>query len=131
MARIREHDCLATVRSMTTPGASSGEVTSETLPQLRYVCLLGTPPAGLPQQDGWRPALFSEMVAGGAQVSAGALRERQASVKPTDPAQSLYTSGTTRRPNGPVQSQRAILNNGAIFARCWAITWQNHLCTSM
>ncbi len=53
MARIREHDCLATVRSMTTPGTSSGEVTSETLPQLRYVCLLGAPPAGLPEQDGW------------------------------------------------------------------------------
>ena len=131
MARIREHDCLATVRSMTTPGASSGEVTSETLPQLRYVCLLGAPPAGLPQQAGWRPALFSEMVAGGAQLSAGALRERQASVKPTDPGQILYTSGTTGFPKGAVQSQRAILNNGAIFARCWGITREDHICTAM
>jgi fatty-acyl-CoA synthase len=131
MARIREHDCLATVRSMTTPGASSGEVTSETLPQLRYVCLLGAPPAGLPQQAGWRPALFSEMVAGGAQLSAGALRERQASVKPSDPGQILYTSGTTGFPKGAVQSQRAILNNGAIFARCWGITGEDHICTAM
>jgi len=131
MARIREHDCLATVRSMTTPGASSGEVTSETLPQLRYVCLLGAPPAGLPQQAGWRPALFSEMVAGGAQLSAGALRERQASVKPSDPGQILYTSGTTGFPKGAVQSQRAILNNGAIFARCWGITREDHVCTAM
>jgi fatty-acyl-CoA synthase len=131
MARIREHDCLATVRSMTTPGASSGEVTSETLPQLRYVCLLGAPPAGLPQQAGWQPALFSEMVAGGAQLSAGALRERQASVKPSDPGQILYTSGTTGFPKGAVQSQRAILNNGAIFARCWGITGEDHICTAM
>ena len=131
MARIREHDCLATVRSMTTPGASSGEVTSETLPQLRYVCLLGAPSAGLPQQAGWQPALFSEMVAGGAQLSAGALRERQASVKPNDPGQILYTSGTTGFPKGAVQSQRAILNNGAIFARCWGITREDHICTAM
>jgi fatty-acyl-CoA synthase len=131
MARIREHDCLATVRSMTTPGASSGEVTSETMPQLRYVCLLGAPPAGLPQQAGWQPALFSEMVAGGAQLSAGALRERQASVKPSDPGQILYTSGTTGFPKGAVQSQRAILNNGAIFARCWGITGEDHICTAM
>jgi len=29
MARIRDHDCLATIRSMTTPGARNGEVTSE------------------------------------------------------------------------------------------------------
>ncbi len=131
MARIREHDCLATVRSMTTPGTSSGEVTSETLPQLRYVCLLGAPPAGLPQQAGWRPALFSEMVAGGAQLSADALRERQASVKPSDPGQILYTSGTTGFPKGAVQSQRGIINNGAIFARCWGITREDHYCTAM
>ena len=131
MARIRDHDCLTTVRSVTTPAARNGEVTSEILPLLRYVSLLGAPPTGLLEQDGWRPALFSEMIADGAQVSPDALRERQASVKPTDPGQILYTSGTTGFPKGAIQSQRAILNNGTIFARRWGVQQDDHICTAM
>src|SRR5579859_4601767 len=50
MARIRDHDCLATVRSMVTPGTRKGEVSSERLPMLRYVSLMGAPPAGLLEQ---------------------------------------------------------------------------------
>jgi fatty-acyl-CoA synthase len=131
MARIRDHDCLATMRSLTTPGRTNGEVTSEILPKLRYMSLLGAPPSGLMEQEGWRPALFREMIADGAQASDDALRERQASVKPTDPGQILYTSGTTGFPKGAVQSQRSILNNGAIFARRWGIYQGDHVCTAM
>ena len=131
MARIRDHDCLATMRSLTTPGAKNGEVTSDVLPKLRYMSLLGAPPAGLVEEDGWRPTLFREMIAEGTQVSVDALRERQASVKPSDPGQILYTSGTTGFPKGAVQSQRAILNNGAIFARGWGIQQGTHVCTAM
>lgn len=57
MAKIRDHDCLTTVRSMATPGTQCGAVSSERLPRLRYVSLEGTPPAGLLEQDGWRPTL--------------------------------------------------------------------------
>ena len=85
MARVRDHDCLATVRSMITPGAKNGEVSSEQLPALRYMSLMGAPPAGLLAQGGWRPTLFSEMVVGGVAVSEESLRERQASVKPAEP----------------------------------------------
>jgi fatty-acyl-CoA synthase len=131
MARIRDHDCLATIRSLTTPGAKNGEVTSDVLPKLRYVSLLGAPPAGLVEEEGWRPTLFREMIAEGTQVSLDALRERQASVKPTDPGQILYTSGTTGFPKGAVQSQRAILNNGAIFARRWGQHQGDHGCSAM
>src|SRR5216683_2821134 len=53
MAHIRDHDCLATVRSMTTPGSQPGAVSSERLPMLRYVSLLGAPPAGLLEEEGW------------------------------------------------------------------------------
>src|SRR5213082_549131 len=45
MARVRDHDCLATIRSMITPGDQPGRVTSERLPLLHAVCLLGAPPA--------------------------------------------------------------------------------------
>jgi len=121
MARIRDHDCLSTMRSLTTPGTKNGDVTGEILPKLRYMSLLGAPPARLVEQEGWRPALIREVIAEGARVNADALRERQASVKPTDPGQILYTSGTTGFPKGAVQSQHGILNNGAIFARRWGV----------
>src|SRR5207302_6642892 len=52
-------------------------------------------------------------------------------VKPTDPAQILYTSGTTCFPKGAIQTQRAILNNGRIFALRWGIQQGEHLCTAM
>ena len=112
MARIREHDCLATIRSLTTPGTKNGEVTGQRLPMLRYVSLLGAPPAGLLEQEEWRPTLFREMVAGGAQISVESLEERQASVTPADPAMILYTSGTTGFPKGAVLSHLAVINNG-------------------
>jgi fatty-acyl-CoA synthase len=61
MARVRDHDCLATIRSMVTPGTKNGEVSSERLPMLRYVSLVGAPPPGLLEQEGWRPTFFREM----------------------------------------------------------------------
>src|SRR5256712_11777097 len=54
MAQVRDHNCLATVRSMVAPGEKNGEVSSERLPALRYVCLMGMPPRGLLEQKEWR-----------------------------------------------------------------------------
>ncbi len=131
MARIRDHDCLATVHSLTTPGAHNGEVSSERLPVLRYVSLVGTPPAGLLEQDGWRPTLFQEMVADGTKISAVALRERQASVKPRDPVQIQYTSGTTGFPKGAVLHHDGPLNNAMLFARRWGLRQSDRYCNLM
>ena len=117
MARVRDYDHLTIIRSLTTPAQQNGEVTSERLPRLRYVSLMSMPPAGLLEQAGQRPALFSEMVAGGAAISDEALRERQAEVRPSDPAILMYTSGTTGYPKGALLTHYSLVNNAVVYGK--------------
>ncbi len=131
MAKIRDHDCLATVRSLTTPGTQLGAVSSKRLPLLRYVSLLGAPPAGLLEQEGWRPTLFQELVAGGRQVSEEERSMRQASVQPRDPVQIQYTSGTTGFPKGAILHHHGILNNAMLFARRWGLRQSDRYCNPL
>ncbi|MGI9061083.1 MAG: AMP-binding protein [Ktedonobacteraceae bacterium] len=119
MARVREHDCLATIRSLVTAGKQQGEVTSERLPLLRSVCLLCTPPVDRVQQEDWRPLLFNELVTSGKQISEVALRERQTSVTPFDPTMIIYTSGTTGFPKGTLLTHHGLINNAHLLAKRW------------
>jgi fatty-acyl-CoA synthase len=133
MARVRDHDCLATVGTLVTPKAAYGEVTSERLPLLRYTCLLdpSTFSSSPSQQNAWRPALFDEMVAQGEQVEMAALQARQASVQPHDVAMIQYTSGTTGFPKGAMLTHYGILNNAAMFMHRWESVPTDHSCTAM
>lgn len=127
MARVRDHDCLATVRELAAP-ASRQEAR---LPRLRHVCLLGTAPDESVEQDGWRPILFSHMVEGGRAISQEELRKRQASVTPQDTAMIQYTSGTTGFPKGVMLSHYSIVNNAASFMARWGGNEHDRACTAM
>jgi fatty-acyl-CoA synthase len=117
MAQVRTIDHLATIRALTTPGSKHGEVRSERFPLLRHVSLLGMPPAGLMQQEGWRPTVLREVITAGAQLSDTALAERQASVSPSDPAILMYTSGTTGFPKGALLTHSGLVNNAVVYTK--------------
>ena len=131
MAKVRDHDCLATIRSLTEAGEKPGEVGGTRLPALQYVCLIGVPPAGLLEQEGWRPTLFREMVAGGTSISDDVLKERQSSVTPSDSVMMQYTSGTTGFPKGVVLTHYGIVNNAIVFMRRWGARQSDRGCTAM
>jgi fatty-acyl-CoA synthase len=131
MGRIRNHDCLETVSSLVTPGTQYGEVSSERLPALRYVCLVGPSLADKGEEDAWRPALFREMLAGAASVDRDALHERQRAVLPSDAAMMQYTSGTTGFPKGAILAHRSIVNNAAGFSARNETRQDDRTCTAM
>jgi fatty-acyl-CoA synthase len=56
---------------------------------------------------------------------------RQASVRPLDPAQIQYTSGTTGFPKGAILLHRSILNNAMIVAHQWGLGSHDRYCNLM
>jgi fatty-acyl-CoA synthase len=59
---------------------------------------------------------FADVLARGDGISDAELDRRQAEVKPRDPAQIQYTSGTTGFPKGALLSHHGIINNAALVA---------------
>lgn len=71
---------------------------------------------------------WAELVDQGASVSDEELAERAASLRPEDPINIQYTSGTTGYPKGATLSHRNILNNGFFVTETIGFTGADRLC---
>ena len=76
-------------------------------------------PAAVVLEDDWEAFL-----AAGERIADGELAEREASLRPGDPINIQYTSGTTGFPKGATLSHRNILNNAYLTGR--AVRYSEH-----
>jgi len=71
---------------------------------------------------------WAELLAEADAVTVDGLRERSATLDPSDPINIQYTSGTTGFPKGATLSHHNILNNGFFVAEGCSITDQDRIC---
>ncbi len=78
--------------------------------------------------DPQQPADWARLLADGERVTQAQVAQRMASLKPGDPINIQYTSGTTGSPKGATLSHRNILNNAYFIAREMGFTERDRFC---
>jgi fatty-acyl-CoA synthase len=88
-------------------------------PALQEVILLDEP---------GEPADWARLLEDGQRVTQDEVRQRMANLRPNDPINIQYTSGTTGSPKGATLSHRNILNNAYFVGRAMAYTECDRMC---
>jgi fatty-acyl-CoA synthase len=97
------------------------KLSSETLPHLKHVIMLG-------KKSFPGTMLFDDLLALKDQVGDDLLKARLASLHPQDVINMQYTSGTTGFPKGVMLTHYNIINNAANIAECMKLTHRDRLC---
>jgi fatty-acyl-CoA synthase len=100
-----------------------------------YVRMLGEVRDGCPEltdviflDEPGQAADWARLLADGAAVPQAQVAARMASLKPDDPINIQYTSGTTGMPKGATLSHRNILNNAWFSGRAMQFTPRDRMC---
>src|SRR5205823_1725730 len=101
--------------------AQNGRLKSPTFPRLRnIVAIKGTPPSGL--------QLWQEFVNQGKKIASSELEQISRLLKPDQPINIQYTSGTTGFPKAATLSHRNLLLNAYHVGGCQNFTAEDRLC---